>query len=113
HGSDGKTVGRGGDSYFLDPTGASAPFTVLPRQSTARTVLIPASPIAAWPGCPEDEGAPPPAAAGTPADEGVRLLVDTATAQAGVRPPHTLHATPEDLREAAAALRLGEGSARA
>ncbi len=113
HGSDGKTVGRVRDVYLHDATGDLAAITVMPRQLSARSVLIPASAIAALPELPEDEGAPRPDDAGTAADEVVRLLVDTPTAKAGVRPPHTLHATPEGLREAAAALRLGEGSARA
>src|SRR5699024_12420644 len=90
------------------------------RSRTAR--LLHSFPTRRSSDLPEDEvaagtaprpDAPRPDDAGTAADQVVRLLVDTPTAKAGVRPPHTLHATPEDLREAAAALRLGEGSARA
>ena len=113
HGSDGKTVGRVRDVYLHDATGELAAITVMPRQLSGHSVLIPAAAIAALPELPEDEVAPHPADAGTGADQVVRLLVDTPTAKAGVRPPHTLHATPQGLREAAAALRLGEGSARA
>ena len=122
HGSDGKTVGRVRDVYLHDATGELAAITVMPRQLSGHSVLVPAAAIAALPELPEGEvaaGTAPrpdaqhPADAGTGADQVVRLLVDTPTAKAGVRPPHTLHATPEDLREAAAALRLGEGSARA
>ena len=107
-GNDGKTVGRVRDVYLHDATGDLAAITVMPRQLSAHSVLIPAAAIAALPELPErpeDD-----AAAG--ADQVVRLLVDTPTATSGVRPPHTLHATPQVLREAAAALRLGEGSAR-
>src|SRR5699024_3987158 len=113
HGSDGKTVGWVRDVYLHDATGELAAITVMPRQLSGHSVLIPAAAIAALPELPEDVGAPHPADAGTGADQVVRLLVDTPTAKAGVRPPHTLHATPQGLREAAAALRLGEGSARA
>ncbi|MGP9614009.1 PRC-barrel domain-containing protein [Brachybacterium sp. AOP42-B2-9] len=116
-GSDGRPVGRVRDVYLHDATGELAAITVMPRQLSARSVLIPASAIAALPEPREDPAAPSPGAgddaSGQGPDQVLHLLVDTATAKAGARPPHTLHATPEGLREAAAALRLGEGSARA
>lgn len=111
HGSDGKTVGRVRDIYQQDATGELAAITVMPRQLSARSVLIPASAIAALPPAPEDSAADDTAT--DPADNILRLLVPAATAKAGARPPLTLHATPEDLRDAAAALDLEEGSAPA
>ena len=126
HGSDGKTVGRVRDVYLHDATGELAAITVMPRQLSARGVLLPASAIAALPKGPEDlkgledlegpedPGAPQAEAQTGPAqagDHALQLLVDTATAKAGVRPPLTLHMTPEGLQEAAAALHLEEGSA--
>lgn len=155
HGSDGKTVGRVRDIYQQDATGELAAITVMPRQLSARSVLIPASAIAALPPAPEDsaaddahasttpasaarasataddtgtadadadadndtdsaaDDAPADHPATDPADNILRLLVPAARAKAGARPPLTLHATPEDLRDAAAALDLEEGSAPA
>ncbi|MDN6330311.1 MAG: PRC-barrel domain-containing protein, partial [Brachybacterium sp.] len=43
HGSDGKTVGRVRDVYLHDATGELAAITVMPRQLSARGVLLPAS----------------------------------------------------------------------
>ena len=114
HGSDGKTVGRVRDVYLHDATGELAAITVTPRQLSARSVLLPASAIAALPKDTEDPGAPQAEAQAGEAqtgDHALHLLVDTATAKAGARPPLTLHTTPEGLREAAAALHLEEGSA--
>lgn len=160
HGSDGTTVGRVRDIYQQDATGELAAITVMPRQLSAHSVLIPASAIAALPDMPEESADPSADAdaqtAGAPlTDKGIRkaekdarkaekgsrraekdttqaeqrsaapdsteqvgdhvlhLLVDAATAKAGARPPLTLHATPQDLREAAAALHLEEGYPRA
>ncbi|MGO2559611.1 PRC-barrel domain-containing protein [Brachybacterium sp.] len=128
HGSDGKTVGRVRDVYLHDATDELAAITVTPRQLSARSVLLPASAIAALPEVPEDPG-PPRAEAKNPTadsptaaaaddqateqggDHVLHLLVDAATAKAGVHPPATLHATPQGLQEAAAALHLEEGSA--
>ncbi|MGO1199912.1 MAG: PRC-barrel domain-containing protein [Brachybacterium sp.] len=114
HGRDGRTVGRVRDVYLHDATGELAAITVMPRQLSARGVLLPASAIAALPEVPEDPGAPSAAedeASEQGRDHALHLLVDTATARAGVRPPQTLHVTPEGLQEAAAALHLEEGSA--
>ncbi|MDN5600596.1 MAG: PRC-barrel domain-containing protein, partial [Brachybacterium sp.] len=49
HGSDGKTVGRVRDVYLHDATDELAAITVTPRQLSARSVLLPASAIAALP----------------------------------------------------------------
>ncbi|HEX7350543.1 PRC-barrel domain-containing protein [Brachybacterium sp.] len=143
HGSDGKTVGRVRDIYQQDATGELAAITVMPRQLSARSVLIPASAIVALPAAPQDHAAEDaraprnaaaesravedPAADGAPtadagndadtatdpADNILRLLVPAARAKAGVPPPLTLHATPEELRDAAAVLGLEAGSAPA
>lgn len=117
YGSDGKIVGRVRDVYLQDATAELAAITVMPRQLSAGSVLIPASAIAALPEVLEESAAPHrPAAEDAPEQSGdhvLHLLVDTATARAGTPPPLTLHVTPRDLREAAAALHLEEGSARA
>src|SRR5699024_10760893 len=107
-GNDGKTVGRARDVYLHDATGDPAAISVIPRPPRAHRVPTPAAASAALPELPDH----PEADAAAGADQVVRLLVATPTATSGVRPPHTLHATPQVLREAAAALRLGEGSAR-
>lgn len=96
HGSDGKTVGRVRDIYPLDARGDLAALTVMPRQLSARSVLIPAAALAEPPEVAEARGA----------EEPLTLVVDAATAKAGARPPLTLHATPEDLARAAEALGL-------
>lgn len=124
HGSDGRTVGRVRDIYQQDASGELAAITVMPRQLSARSVLIPAAAIAALP---VDE--PPRAVdeATRAADEAARergtaehaaartvgLRIDAATAKAGLRPPETLHASPEMLRRAAEALGLGEARTEA
>lgn len=132
HGSDGKTVGRVRDVYLQDATGELAAITVMPRQLSARSVLLPAAAIAALPQEPQaaqepdgadadhepdgtDEGQEP---HGTEVphsteDHVLHLRVDARTAKAGTRPPLTLHATPDALEAAVAALHLEEGSARA
>lgn len=106
---EGRTVGRVRDIYQQDAGGALAAITVMPRQLSSRTVLLPASAI---------ETLPPLGAASEAAhrdrdekgssdeDPVVRLRVDAATARAGKRPPETAHVTPQDLQEAAAALGL-------
>ena len=58
HGSDGKSVGRVRDVYLQDASGELAAITVTPRQLSARSVLIPASAIAALPEAPEDPDGP-------------------------------------------------------
>lgn len=115
HGSDGRTVGRVRDVYLRDATGELAAITVMPRQLSARSVLIPAAAIAALPETLEKPSDPDrPAGEGAHqqgGDDVLHLLVDTATAKAGSPPPLTLHATPQDLQQAAAALHLEEGPA--
>ena len=111
-GADGRRVGRVRDVYQHDASGRLAALTVLPRQLSARSVLIPARAIASLP--PEDgaaavasssaDGSSADGAADAPAPREVVLRVDAATAKAGLRPPDTLHATPELLAEALAAL---------
>lgn len=134
-GADGRRVGRVRDVYQHDASGRLAALAVLPRQLSARSVLIPAPAIASLPAeegaghAPADDTAADSTAAdGTPADGAsadrpaedttstddpadpatalreVVLRVDAATAKAGIRPPDTLHATPELLAEALAAL---------
>lgn len=114
-GSDGKTVGRVRDIYQQDASGELAAITVMPRQLSAHTVLIPSAAIAALPA--EQPEEPSDAPADGQADdedetadphpaEAVRLRIGTAVARAGMRPPQTGHATPEELREAEAALGL-------
>lgn len=106
-GADGRRAGRVRDVYQHDASGRLAALTVLPRQLSARSVLIPARAIASLP--PEDGAAAVASssadgAADAPAPREVVLRVDAATAKAGLRPPDTLHATPELLAEALAAL---------
>ncbi len=116
-GADGRRAGRVRDVYQHDASGRLAALTVLPRQLSARSVLIPARAIASLP--PEDgaaavasssadgssaDGSSADGAADAPAPREVVLRVDAATAKAGLRPPDTLHATPELLAEALAAL---------
>ncbi|ASK65573.1 hypothetical protein CFK39_06690 [Brachybacterium avium] len=117
HGSDGKTVGRVRDVYLRDATGELAAISVMPRQLSTRSVLIPAAAIAALPGTLEELAAPHRPAAEEAPGKGtgdiLQLRVDAATAKAGTPPPLTLHTTPEDLQEAAAALRLEDGPAGA
>lgn len=135
-GSDGRVVGRVRDIYQQDASGALAAITVMPRQLSARTVLIPAAAIESLPpaGEAQDESRPdaearsdaearpdaearsdvgtrPDAAvrsegASPEKDPAVRLRVDAAAARAGRRPPEIAHVTPQDLREAAEALGL-------
>lgn len=103
-GSDDRVVGRVRDVYQHDASGELAALTVMPRQLSSRTVMIPAAAIG---------GLTPPGASPAPdKDAVVRLRVDAATARAGRRPPATAHVGPEELREAAAALGLvAEGPA--
>src|SRR5690606_38940692 len=106
-GADGRRAGRVRDVYQHDASGRLAALTVLPRQLSARSVLIPARAIASLP--PEDGAAAVASssadgAAAAPASREAVLRVDAATAKAGLRPPDTLHATPELLAEALAAL---------
>ena len=133
-GSDGKTVGRVRDIYQQDSGGELAAITVMPRQLSARSVLIPSAAIAALPAerpadgadpadgkDPIDPSGPTVARPTTPADgaeaagsqpaDVVRLRIDTATATSGLRPPDTGHATPQMLREAAEALALATPTA--
>ncbi|ATG50853.1 hypothetical protein CFK38_04425 [Brachybacterium vulturis] len=117
YGSDGRTVGRVRDVYLRDATGELAAIAVMPQQLSAGSVLIPAAAIAALPETLEKSSAPHrPAVDDATEQDGdhvLHLLVDAATAKAGAPPPLTLHATPQELRAAAAALHLEEGSARA
>lgn len=114
YGSDGRSVGRVRDIYQHDAGGELAALTVMPRQLSARSVLIPAAALAALPEVPEvpqgQVAVEPPV---LPADAALHLHVDAATARAGLEPPETLHTSPQLLREAAAALGLEEGSAGA
>lgn len=139
-GADGRRVGRVRDVYQHDASGRLAALTVLPRQLSGTSVLIPAPAIASLPPeegaghapadgtAADDTAADGTAADGTPADGAsadrpaddttstddpadpatalreVVLRVDAARAKAGIRPPDTLHATPELLAEALAAL---------
>lgn len=107
-GSDGRTVGRVRDIYQQDASGALAAITVMPRQLSARTVLIPAAALEGLPSLTAPQDAPRP-----DEDPAVHLRVDATTARSGIRPPETAHVTPQDLREAAEALGLGPGGAAA
>jgi hypothetical protein len=106
-GSDDRAVGRVRDIYQRDADGALAAITVMPRQLSARTVLIPAAAIAALP-APEEERE------GTRSEEdsAVRLHVPAAAARTGARPPETAHVTPAELRAAAEALGLDSDGSR-
>ncbi|MGP9539375.1 PRC-barrel domain-containing protein [Brachybacterium sp. AOP43-C2-M15] len=120
-GSDGKTVGRVRDLYQQDAGGELAAISVMPRQLSARTVLIPAAAIASLPAQSAAEGEHDRSEADAGSDGAgresstaaaeIELLVETATAKDGPEPPETLHVTPQDLRDAAAALGLGDPSA--
>ncbi len=126
-GSDDESVGRVRDIYLHDASGELAAITVVRRQLSSRTVLIPAAAIAVLPAeHPADEAARDAVreTSDQAADEGegdltsepghpqaLWLLVDAETALAGIRPPGTSHATPEMLREAELALGLQEASA--
>ncbi len=102
-GSDDRVVGRVRDVYQYDASGELAALTVMPRQLSSRTVMIPAAAIG---------GLTPPGASPAPdKDAVVRLRVDAVTARAGRRPPATAHVGPEELREAAEALGLGREDA--
>ena len=57
-GSDDRPVGRVRDIYQQDASGALAAITVMPRQLSARTVLIPAVAIEALPPLDEDRAGP-------------------------------------------------------
>lgn len=132
-GSDGRTVGRVRDIYQHDDSGELAAITVMPRQLSSRSVLIPSAAITALPASPPAEG--PDLAEGSDLADGsdgsdgsdgtdgtepagdsestgpqpadvVRLRIATAAAKAGLKPPDTGHATPQMLREAAEALGL-------
>lgn len=98
-GSDDRIVGRVRDVYQHDASGELAALTVMPRQLSSRTVMIPAAAIGSL--------IPPGASPAPDKDAVVRLRVDAATARAGRRPPATAHVGPEELREAAEALGLG------
>lgn len=129
-GSDGKTVGRVRDIYQQDAGGELAAITVMPRQLSARSVLIPAAAISALP---EDAHALGQNAEQQEQEQGkeqqkaqereqdqeqdadeleqevpttITLLIDTATARAGIAPPDTLHADPQVLQDAAEAVGL-------
>ena len=112
YGSDGRSVGRCG--HLPARRRGDRALTVMPRQLSAHSVLIPAAALAALPEVPEipqgQVSAEPPV---LPADAALHLHVDAATARAGLEPPETLHTSPQLLREAAAALGLEEGSAGA
>ena len=144
-GSDGKTVGRVRDIYQQDASGELAAITVMPRQLSAHSVLIPAAAISAVPAERPADGAERPADGPNPAADPdpsggahssvpahrsdtpsgshapeitdpkaadvLRLCIDAVTAQAGMRPPHTGHASPQTLREAAEALGLATPAA--
>ena len=139
-GSDGKTVGRVRDIYQQDASGELAAITVMPRQLSSRSVLIPSAAIAALPAAhpaadaasvdaaepaepagaaepAQPAGAAEPAGDAEPADppsaEVVRLRIDAATAKAGLRPPDTGHASPTTLREAEVAVGLDTDAADA
>ena len=78
-GSDGKTVGRVRDIYQQDDSGELAAITVMPRQLSSRSVLIPAAAIAALPvEQPVDDTAD--AAAAATADDDTASDSDPATA---------------------------------
>lgn len=133
-GSDGGSVGRVRDIYQQDAGIELAAITVVPRQLSSRSVLIPAAAIASLPPASvevddsavgdDPAGSDGPAGGDRPADDGgadhrrrgstengappvIELRIDVATAKAGARPPVTGHLTPEELREAASVLGLG------
>ena len=123
-GSDGGSVGRVRDVYQLDASAELAAITVVPRQLSSRSVLIPAAAIASLPPDPEDREEPAdgersadggPAgsrrrdAKGSSAAPAIELRIDVSTAKAGARPPLTGHLGPEELRDAAAVLGLAPG----
>ncbi|GAA1485452.1 PRC-barrel domain-containing protein [Brachybacterium fresconis] len=164
-GSDGAQVGRVRDIYVHDATGELAGITVVRRQLSSRSVLIPTAAIAVLPAPhtePEEpdgrrradaqiaaarrggDSAGPDGADGSDSPDGsdasdgratarrtsdrqhrraavdrdadpahpqaLWLFVDAASARAGLRPPDTLHASPQTLREAARAVGLEETS---
>lgn len=112
-GSEGKTVGRVRDIYQQDAGGELAAITVMPRQLSSRSILIPSAAIAALPAEQADEQAAGEDEAADPhSADVVRLRVETAIARSGMRPPQTGHATAEMLREAAAALGLADAAPR-
>lgn len=110
HGSDGETVGRVRDVYQKDAGSELAAITVMPRQLSLSNVLIPAVAISSLPPEREEAGAGAAKADGKKTDSSsaqvIQLLVDAETARAGMHPPVTGHATPQDLQDAAAALGL-------
>ncbi len=84
HGSDGRTVGRVRDIYLEDATGELAAITVMPRQLSARSVLIPAAAIASLPEAPPVEPADDSSASVIPSSE-----APVAPAEASVVPSGT------------------------
>ncbi|MDN5688148.1 MAG: PRC-barrel domain-containing protein [Brachybacterium sp.] len=116
-GSDGAQVGRVRDIYVHDATGELAAITAVRRQLSSRSVLIPTAAIAVLP-APHPEPDEPDvrrrAAADRDADpshpQELWLFVDAAAAREGLRPPDTLHASPQTLREAARAVGLEEAA---
>ncbi|WP_198684015.1 PRC-barrel domain-containing protein [Brachybacterium sp. YJGR34] len=133
-GRDGEHVGLVRDIYQHDASGELAAITVVRRQLSSRSVLIPASAIDELPpanisdvieaasteaantgevsaGAESAEAASEAPAGRRPGEEhphpqAVRLRVDAETVRGGHRPPDISHATPQDLRAAASALGL-------
>lgn len=125
-GSDGATAGRVRDIYLHDATGQLAAITVVRRQLSSGAVLIPAAAIAELPAAhaPGEAPANEDAAGGnrarraadrkarrSPRAPSIRLRIEAAATRNGTPPPATGHATPQELRAAAAALGVDEASA--
>ncbi|WP_422115771.1 PRC-barrel domain-containing protein [Brachybacterium sp. UNK5269] len=125
-GSDGATAGRVRDIYLHDATGQLAAITVVRRQLSSGAVLIPAAAIAELPAAhaPGEAPANEDAAGGnrarraadrkarrSPRAPSIRLRIEAAATKNGTPPPVTGHATPQELRAAAAALGVDEASA--
>nr|WP_281507675.1 PRC-barrel domain-containing protein [Brachybacterium sp. Marseille-Q7125] len=90
HGADGVVVGRVRDIYLRDATGEFAALAVIRRQLSSRTVLLPATVIAALPREPDRERAEP---------DGLHLSIPAAIARGGPCPPATGHVGAAELRE--------------
>ncbi|GAA4518444.1 hypothetical protein GCM10023160_00490 [Brachybacterium paraconglomeratum] len=121
-GSDGKTVGRVRDIYQQDDSGELAAITVMPRQLSSRSVLIPAAAIAALPaeqpadGTATDTATGRTDATGTTGADAPALGAGTADAAATATAPDAIDAADSESSEAkppdVVRLRLDAATAR-